>query len=97
MDNDARRREGPHLPGLGRRAVEPWPSRLVESDDRVRKHVGEQRRVDALQPTRERVGQIPEVWEVMTRPFRSMIRTCRSSGMWSRYLSRTTIIASASE
>ena len=59
MNDDTRRRETPHLPGLGIDGVEPRPACLVQADHRLGEYMPEQRGVDALQAMGDRIGQIP--------------------------------------
>jgi hypothetical protein len=42
VNDDARRGEAPHLPGLAVSGLESLPARLVETDDRLGKHTREQ-------------------------------------------------------
>jgi hypothetical protein len=61
MDDDARRGEAPHLPGLATAAVESEPAGLVETHHRQGEHVLEERRVDKREPLGHGGREVPEV------------------------------------
>src|SRR5262249_47897130 len=60
MHDDGRRSQAPDLPRLAAGDLEPFPTGLVEPDHGLCLDVVEQRRVDQLEPLRDRVREIPE-------------------------------------
>lgn len=58
--DDARGRQTPHLPLLRAATVESRPAGLIETDHWLGKHVIEESGVNARQPMRESIGEIPE-------------------------------------